>query len=63
MSRTLPDDRLPKGTRRDLALLLTRSLELEAHRVTMPRYGIVALQRVLRYLDRNDVEGRKAEDR
>jgi hypothetical protein len=55
----LPDDRLPKGTRFELSVLLKRCLMLEAHGVRMPRYGIVALQRVLQYLDRNDVEGGK----
>jgi len=57
--KRLPSDRLPKGTRRDLFILLKRCLELEAHRVSMPRSGIVALQRAMQFIDVNHVEGGK----
>jgi hypothetical protein len=60
MASRLPADRLPKGTRRDLSLLLRRCLELDAHRVAMPRAGILAARRVMQYLDVNDIEGGKS---
>ena len=53
----LRTDRVAKGTRIELQVLLRRCLELQAHDVRIPRYGILALQRVIAYLAANDVEG------
>lgn len=57
-ARGLPPDRLPKGTRRDLQLLLRRVEELEAHQVHMPRSGAQALARVVAFIGVNALEGR-----
>lgn len=60
MARRLPPDRLPKGTRLQLRLLLARCEALEAARVYIGRYEMLALERILAYLDANDVEGGKS---
>lgn len=56
--KRLPPDRLPKGTRLELQVLLKRCQELERARVAMPRYGVAALERVLAYFDAVRAEGR-----
>lgn len=60
MGKKLDSNRLPKGTKQQLRLLLQRCLILESHSVYIARHQIVALQRVLGYLDANDVEGGKS---
>ena len=60
MSRKLPPDRLPKGTRLDLVVLLARCRELENARVSLPRHGLVAMERIVAYLRANDIEGGKS---
>lgn len=56
--RSLPSDRLPKGTRVDLQLLLRRVRELQVADVRMPRSGVAALSRVVVFLGCNDLEGK-----
>lgn len=59
--RSLPSDRLPKGTRVDLQLLLRRVRELQLADVRMPRSGVSALSRVVVFLGCNDLEGKPRE--
>ena len=56
-ARGLPPDRLPKGTRRDLVVLLRRVMELDACQVHVPRAGVQALARVVAFLGVNALEG------
>lgn len=53
----LPPDRLPKGTRLHLAVLLRRCEQLSAVNVPMPRQSLQALERTVAYLAANPVEG------
>lgn len=58
--RLLPSDRLPKGTRLHLVVLLRRCRQLAAADVDLPRASVEALARTVDYLAATHVEGRSA---